>query len=174
MEKLISSPSDQPSAYICDECVTACNSILEDERHHAGRGWTFSRFPNHRFPRLELGWLPTPIHEMPRLREALGGGPQLFIKHDDYTGPAFGGNKVRKLEFELAAAQAEKADVILTVGGVRSNHARATAAAAAKLGFECHLILSGDSSAVPASLWLDDLYGGKFTTSTRARIAFPS
>lgn len=159
MEKLISSPSDKPEAYICDQCITVCNSILEDERRRAGRGWTFSRFANH--PRLELGWLPTPIDEMPRLREALGGGPQLFIKHDDYTGPAFGGNKVRKLEFELAAAQAEKADVILTVGGVRSNHARVTAAAAAKLGLECHLILSGDASEVPASLWLDDLYSAK-------------
>ena len=98
---------------------------------------------------------------MPRLREALGGGPRLFIKHDDYTGPAFGGNKVRKLEFELAAAQALKSDVILTVGGVRSNHARATAALSARLGLECHLILNGDFPNVPASLWLDHLYGAK-------------
>ncbi|HUA82628.1 MAG TPA: D-cysteine desulfhydrase family protein [Bryobacteraceae bacterium] len=110
--------------------------------------------------RLKFGFYPTPIEEMPRLRAVLGG-PRLFVKHDDYTGPAFGGNKVRKLEFVLAAAQAEKADAVLTIGTVRSNHARVTAALAAKLGLECHLILSGDFPNTPASLWLDNLYGAK-------------
>lgn len=107
--------------------------------------------------RLNFGAYPTPIEEMPRLH-ALLGGPSLFIKHDDYTGPGFGGNKVRKLEFELAAAQARKADAVITTGGVRSNHARVTAALAARLGLECHLVLSGDFPNVPASLWLDNLY----------------
>jgi D-cysteine desulfhydrase family pyridoxal phosphate-dependent enzyme len=111
------------------------------------------------FPRIDAGVYPTPLEEMPRLREALGGGPRLFIKRDDYTGPAFGGNKVRKLEFVLAAARAEGADSVLTMGGLRSNHCRVTAALAAKAGFECHLILNGQSADVPASLYLDRLYG---------------
>jgi len=112
-------------------------------------------------PRLRSGFYPTPIDEMPRLREALGGGPRLFIKHDDYTGPGFGGNKVRKLEYVLAEAQAERADVILTVGGIRSNHARVTAALSARLGLECRLILNGEPQGQPASLYLDQLYGAK-------------
>jgi D-cysteine desulfhydrase family pyridoxal phosphate-dependent enzyme len=109
--------------------------------------------------RLDLGFCPTPIDEMPRLREALGGGPRLFIKHDDYTGLGFGGNKVRKLEYELAEARAQNADVVFTTGGVRSNHARVTAAACARLGLKCHLILNGAPSSHPASLFLDELYG---------------
>lgn len=109
--------------------------------------------------RLDLGFYPTPIEEMPRLREALGGGPRLFIKHDDYTGLGFGGNKVRKLEYELAEARAQNADVVLTTGGIRSNHARVTAAACARLGLKCHLILNGAPSSHPASLFLDELYG---------------
>ena len=97
---------------------------------------------------------------MPRLSRALGG-PRLFIKRDDYTGPGFGGNKVRKLEFVLGAAQSEGADVVLTMGGINSNHARVTAALAAQAGFECHLILSGEITGTPASLYLDELFGAK-------------
>ncbi|MBZ5600995.1 MAG: D-cysteine desulfhydrase family protein [Acidobacteriia bacterium] len=111
------------------------------------------------FEQLGAGVYPTPIEEMPRLRAALGGGPRLFIKRDDYTGPGFGGNKVRKLEFVLAAARAEGADVVLTIGGIRSNHARVTAALSAKAGLECHLILNGDAAPMPASTYLDELYG---------------
>ncbi len=155
--KLISAPSDRPAS-ICDQCIAVCNSILEDDRQAA----TGQRsFPADRFSKLDFGSYPTPIDEMHGLREALRAAPRLFIKHDDYSGPGFGGNKVRKLEYVLAAAQDEKADVVLTVGGVRSNHARVTAALAANLGLECHLILNGDFPNIPASLWLDDLYGAK-------------
>lgn len=159
VRKLISSPSDSPRAFICDECIAVCNSILTDDRREAAE--PPRSFPAGRFLKIDVGFYPTPIDEMGRLRDALGGGPRLFIKHDDYTGPGFGGNKVRKLEYVLAAAQHENADVILTVGTVRSNHARVTAALAAKLGLECHLILSGELATIPASLWLDDLYGAK-------------
>lgn len=110
-----------------------------------------------KIPRLSFGFYPTPIEELPRLRAALGGGPRLYIKRDDYTGPGFGGNKVRKLEYVLAAAKAEGADTVLTIGSIRSNHARVTAALAARLGLECHLILNGSGSS--ASALLDELYG---------------
>jgi 1-aminocyclopropane-1-carboxylate deaminase/D-cysteine desulfhydrase-like pyridoxal-dependent ACC family enzyme len=159
VRKLISSPSDSVRAYICDECVAVCHSILEDDNREPAP--PPNAFPAGRFPKLDVGFYPTPIDEMGRLRDALGGGPRLFIKHDDYSGSGFGGNKVRKLEYVLAAAQREKADVILTVGGIRSNHARVTAALAAHLGLECHLILNGEADGTPASLFLDDLYGAK-------------
>jgi L-cysteate sulfo-lyase len=115
-------------------------------------------------PRLKLGVYPTPIEEMPRLRAVLnkelgGACPRLFIKRDDYTGPGFGGNKVRKLEYVFAEAMRRRADAVLTIGGIRSNHARVTAALAARLGFQCHLILNGAAEDPPASLYLDELYG---------------
>ncbi|HEY2942899.1 MAG TPA: D-cysteine desulfhydrase family protein [Vicinamibacteria bacterium] len=86
---------------------------------------------------------PTPVEEMSRLRDALGGGPRLLVKRDDALPFGFGGNKVRKLDLVAARALAEDADTLLTVGGVQSNHARATAAAAARLGLRCVLILNG-------------------------------
>lgn len=86
---------------------------------------------------------PTPIAEMSRLRAALGGGPRLLVKRDDALPFGFGGNKVRKLDLVAARAVAEGADTLLTVGGVQSNHARATAAAAARLGLRCVLVLNG-------------------------------
>lgn len=97
-------------------------------------------------PRVRLCWLPTPITRLERLERALGleAGPELWIKRDDLTGLAFGGNKGRKLEFSLAEAQALGADVVLTTGGVQSNHCRQTAVAAAALGLEAHLFLKGD------------------------------
>jgi D-cysteine desulfhydrase family pyridoxal phosphate-dependent enzyme len=166
--KLISSPSDYGRAYICDECVTVCHSILEDDRDQAdGRAWGS-------LPHLEVGLYPTPIDEMQGLERALGGSPRLYIKHDDYTGPAFGGNKVRKLEFVLAEALAQGADVVLTIGGIRSNHARVTAALAANAGFECHLILNGDASSIPASLYLDQLYGATIHRVTNREDRVPT
>lgn len=93
-----------------------------------------------RFPRIRLGHLPTPLETMPRL-SALLGGPEIWIKRDDCTGLSTGGNKTRKLEFLMAEALAQGADIILTQGATQSNHARQTAAAAAKLGMDCHLIL---------------------------------
>jgi D-cysteine desulfhydrase len=117
-------------------------------------------------PRLNYGVYPTPIEEASRFREALGrNAPRIFIKRDDYTGPGFGGNKVRKLEYALAKASASGAEVVITIGGVKSNHARVTAAMCAKLGLRCILILN--SAAVtheglkPASLTIDELFGAE-------------
>jgi len=93
-----------------------------------------------RFPRIRLGHLPTPLEPLPRLSEALGG-PEIWIKRDDCTGLATGGNKTRKLEFLMAEALAEGADLVITQGATQSNHARQTAAAAARLGMACHLLL---------------------------------
>lgn len=105
---------------------------------------------------------PTPIQEMARLRAALGGGPRLLVKRDDAIPFGFGGNKVRKLEFVFADALAAGADVVVTVGGVQSNHARATAAAAAKLGLGCVLVLNGSPPERPtANALLDRLLGAR-------------
>lgn len=93
-----------------------------------------------RFPRIRLAHLPTPLEPLPRLSERLGG-PEIWIKRDDCTGLSTGGNKTRKLEFLMAEAVAEGADIVLTQGATQSNHARQTAAAAARLGLDCHLIL---------------------------------
>ncbi|MEP7361693.1 MAG: pyridoxal-phosphate dependent enzyme [Acidobacteriota bacterium] len=115
--------------------------------------------------RLELGHFPTPLVPMPRLQAEVGSKQPLWIKHDDYSGPGFGGNKVRKLEYELAAARAAGATDVLTTGGLRSNHCRATAALAAQLGLRCHLVLNGTEPGVgaaePASHWLDKMYGAQ-------------
>lgn len=92
-------------------------------------------------PRVQLGHWPTPLEHLPRLTKELSG-PQLWVKRDDCSGLATGGNKTRKLEFLLADAIEQGADTIVTYGAVQSNHARQTAAACAKLGLECHLLLS--------------------------------
>lgn len=93
-----------------------------------------------RFPRARLAHLPTALELLPRLAAALGG-PEIWIKRDDCTGLSTGGNKTRKLEFLMAEAQAEGADLVMTQGATQSNHARQTAAAAAKLGMDCHILL---------------------------------
>jgi L-cysteate sulfo-lyase len=92
-----------------------------------------------RFPRIRLAHLPTPLEALPRLSEHLDG-PNLYIKRDDCTGLATGGNKTRKLEFLMAEALQEKADTVITQGAVQSNHARQTAGAAARLGLGCELL----------------------------------
>ena len=92
---------------------------------------------------LALGALPSPVEEVARLRKTLGVGPHLLVKRDDAISFGFGGNKVRKLSIVVADAVAAGADTLITVGGVQSNHARATAATAAKLGLRCHLIANG-------------------------------
>ena len=91
-------------------------------------------------PRIILGQWPTPLHELPRLSAALGG-PRLFIKRDDLTGLALGGNKCRKLEYVLADAQHKRIDTLITSGSSQSNHALQTAAAARRLGMETYLVL---------------------------------
>jgi L-cysteate sulfo-lyase len=93
-----------------------------------------------RFPRVRLGHLHTPLEAMPNLTKLLGG-PNLYIKRDDCTGLASGGNKTRKLEFLMADAIAKGADTVITQGAVQSNHARQTAAAAARLGLKCLILL---------------------------------
>jgi 1-aminocyclopropane-1-carboxylate deaminase/D-cysteine desulfhydrase-like pyridoxal-dependent ACC family enzyme len=94
--------------------------------------------------RQNFGFYPTPLEEMGRLRVLLGDrAPRLLIKRDDYTGFGLGGNKVRKLEYELAPERVRDVDVLITTGGFGSNHARVTAAAAARLGKQCILVLNG-------------------------------
>src|SRR6476660_3130720 len=93
-----------------------------------------------RFPRLRFAHLETPLEPMERLSKHLGG-PKLWIKRDDCTGLSTGGNKTRKLEFLCADAIAQGADILSTQGATQSNHARQTAAAAAKLGLACHILL---------------------------------
>jgi D-cysteine desulfhydrase family pyridoxal phosphate-dependent enzyme len=110
-------------------------------------------------PRLNFAHLPTPVEILPRLSEALGG-PRLLVKRDDQTGLAFGGNKTRKLEFLLAEARELGAKTLITGGALQSNHCRQTAAAAARFGLECILVLTGDVSGQPsANLLLDQLFG---------------
>jgi len=92
------------------------------------------------FPRVRLAHLPTPLEPMERLANHLGG-PELYIKRDDCTGLATGGNKTRKLEFLVADALRQGADMILTAGAVQSNHVRQAAAAAARAGLGCHALL---------------------------------
>lgn len=93
-----------------------------------------------RFPRINLAHLPTPLERLDRLTHELGG-PEIWIKRDDCTGLSTGGNKTRKLEFLMAEALAAKADMVMTQGATQSNHARQTAAFAAKLGMGCHILL---------------------------------
>ncbi len=93
-----------------------------------------------RFPRISLGHFPTPLEPMANLTSLLGG-PRLWIKRDDCTGLASGGNKTRKLEYLMAEAVAARADIVITQGATQSNHARQTAAAAAKLGMKCLVLL---------------------------------
>ncbi|RVT82178.1 D-cysteine desulfhydrase [Rhodobacteraceae bacterium CCMM004] len=92
-----------------------------------------------RFPRIRLAHLPTPLEPLPRLSRELG--IDLWIKRDDCTGLSTGGNKTRKLEFLMAEAEAMDADLVMTQGATQSNHARQTAAAAARMGMDCHILL---------------------------------
>jgi D-cysteine desulfhydrase family pyridoxal phosphate-dependent enzyme len=110
-------------------------------------------------PRLRFAHLPTPVETLPRLCDALGG-PRLLIKRDDQTGLAFGGNKTRKLEFLVAEAREQGAKTLISGGALQSNHCRQTAAAAARFGFECILVLTGDKSQrASGNLLLDQLFG---------------
>jgi D-cysteine desulfhydrase family pyridoxal phosphate-dependent enzyme len=112
-----------------------------------------------KLPRFRLAQLPTPVEELERLSREFGG-PVLLIKRDDQTGLAFGGNKTRKLEFLVGQALAQGADTLVTVGAAQSNHCRQTAAAAAKAGLKCELILNGDKPEVPqGNLLINQLLG---------------
>ncbi len=111
--------------------------------------------------RLNFAHLPTPIETLPRLSEALGG-PRLLIKRDDQTGLAFGGNKTRKLEFLVAEAHDQGAKSLVSGGALQSNHCRQIAAVAARFGFKCILVLTGEKPKQPsANLLLDQLFGAQ-------------
>jgi D-cysteine desulfhydrase family pyridoxal phosphate-dependent enzyme len=119
-------------------------------------------------PRIRFAALPTPLEPAPRLSAALGG-TRIFIKRDDLTGLAFGGNKTRKLEFALAEALANGARMLITVGGIQSNHCRQTAALAARYGLKCVLVLSGDPPEhVTGNTLLDQLFGAEIRWTTRS------
>lgn len=117
-----------------------------------------------RFPRIRLGHGPTPLEPMENLSRALGG-PNLWIKRDDCTGLATGGNKTRKLEFLMAEAVAQGADTVITQGATQSNHARQTAAAACRLGMKCEIILEDRTGSkqhdyrASGNVLLDRLFG---------------
>ena len=117
-----------------------------------------------RFPRIRLGHLPTPLEPLENLTRLLGG-PRLWIKRDDCTGLSSGGNKTRKLEFLMAEAVSQRADVVITQGATQSNHARQTAAAAAKLGMRCHILLEDRTGSTDpnyvgnGNVMLDHLHG---------------
>ena len=114
-----------------------------------------------RRPRVSIAHLPTPLEMLPRLTAHLGG-PQLWVKRDDQTGLATGGNKTRKLEFLVAEALAQGADTLVTCGAAQSNHARQTAAAAARFGLACTLVLRGEPPPqAQGNLLLDELLGAE-------------
>ena len=116
------------------------------------------------FPRVPLAHLPTPLEPLPRLSEHLGG-PEIWVKRDDCTGLATGGNKTRKLEFSMGEALEQGATTIVTVGAVQSNHVRQTAAAACRLGMDCEILLEhriadpGDLYRNSGNVLLDRLFG---------------
>ena len=117
-----------------------------------------------RFPRLRYGHLPTPIEPLKNLTSHLNG-PNIWVKRDDCTGMSTGGNKTRKLEFLMAEAQAQKADIVLTIGATQSNHARQTVAFAARMGIKSHILLE-DRTGINdinykhnGNVFLDQLHG---------------
>lgn len=122
-------------------------------------------------PRHSLGFFPTPLHPLPNLSKQLGG-PTLWVKRDDQTGLATGGNKTRKLEFLVGEALRANADTLITIGAPQSNHARQTAAAAAKAGLKSALVLRGTAPADrTGNILIDDLIGAEiFWTGRRADV----
>ena len=115
-------------------------------------------------PRLKIAHLPTAIEELPRLSKELGG-PRILVKRDDQTGLAFGGNKTRKLEFLVAEALDQGAKMLISGGALQSNHCRQTAAAAARFGLACKLVLNGEMpEQASANLLLDQLFGAETIT----------
>jgi len=117
-----------------------------------------------KFERIKLGHFPTPIEYLKNISTYLGG-PNIFIKRDDCTGLATGGNKTRKLEFLMPDAIKNKAEIVVTIGAVQSNHARQTAAACAYLGLKCLIILEQRLKDPPeaymnsGNIFLDKLFG---------------
>jgi len=124
-----------------------------------------------------LASLPTPVEPLTHLSAVLGGGPRLLVKRDDTLGFAFGGNKVRKLALLGARAQADRCDTLITAGGLQSNHARVTAATAAKLGMQAVLVVNSERGEPPSRLranaLLDRLLGARviYVDSRDGRVA---
>lgn len=134
-----------------------------------------------RFPRVALMHGPTPLHGLPALARVLEV-ERIYIKRDDCTGLAFGGNKTRKLEFTFGDALRRGADVVVTTGAWQSNHVRQTAAAAAQLGLRCHAVVNSPLTAPTASyassgnLLLDHVVGAQLhrvedDAAAQARVA---
>lgn len=126
-------------------------------------------------PRLKVAHLPTPVEPLPRLSASLGG-PKIWVKRDDQTGLALGGNKTRKLEFLMAEAQANGAKTVITAGAMQSNHCRQTAAIAARFGLGCILVLypvddsgaaADDLPPLSGNLLLDHLLGAEIVLTPR-------
>lgn len=117
-------------------------------------------------PRFSIAQLPTPLEALP-LSPAPNTGIELFIKRDDMTGSILSGNKIRKLEFLFYDLASKRSDIVITCGGVQSNHCRAVAALCARSGIECHLVLKGKQPRVPdGNYLLDKLFGAKTTFVT--------
>lgn len=112
--------------------------------------------------RHSLAQLPTPLQLLKRLSTRLKG-PNIWVKRDDLTGSVLSGNKVRKLEFTLALVQEQGADLLLTCGGLQSNHCRATAFIGAQLGIPVHLVLRGEPTEPDGNLFLDQLSGARIS-----------
>ena len=127
------------------------------------------------FQRVSLGHFPTPVEHLKSI-SALLGGPQIYIKRDDCTGLATGGNKTRKLEFILADALDKNADLVVTVGAIQSNHARQTAAACAKLGLRCLIILEHRLKGAPeiynnsGNVFLNKVFGAEMIMCPKYRV----
>ncbi len=120
-------------------------------------------------PRKKLGFFPTPLQKLENLTRHFGG-PKIYIKRDDMTGLAFGGNKTRKLEFLIGEALAQNCDCVITGGAEQSNHCRQTSAAAAMSGLECHLALRGEEpESYSGNLLLDKLFNAKVHWSLQYR-----
>jgi D-cysteine desulfhydrase family pyridoxal phosphate-dependent enzyme len=120
-------------------------------------------------PRQCFANLPTPIEELPHLSAKLNG-PHIFVKRDDLTGLGLGGNKTRKLEFLIAEALANGAHTLITTGAIQSNHCRQTAAAAARFGLDCILVLTGEApDRATGNLLLDCLFGAEITWTNQLR-----
>jgi L-cysteate sulfo-lyase len=109
--------------------------------------------------RFKLAEYPTPVHFLKALTKAFDG-PDIYMKRDDLISLGMGGNKVRKLEFLVGEALAQRKDTLVTAGGIQSNHCRLTAASARKAGLDCHLVLNGVPPDTPnGNLLLDNLFG---------------
>jgi D-cysteine desulfhydrase family pyridoxal phosphate-dependent enzyme len=116
-----------------------------------------------RLPRVNLATTPTPLQEAPRLAEAIGLD-RLLVKRDDLTGLAMGGNKARKLEYLVADASGQGADVLVTSGAPQSNHCRLTAAAARVAGMDAHLVFRGKPiDELQGNMLLDQLFGATWS-----------